>query len=273
MIADYELLQPLGQGANGRFYLARPPERLALDQQVAVKVVSGPIGEDPFRRVVNELRIFASVDSGHLVTLYDAGQEDGTLYYAMQYYPEGSLAAPVRPLDGPGVLRAVAGAARGAHDLHEAGVAHRNIKPGNILLADGGAKLSDLGLAKFMRPGQTVTRSGAVGDVEYLEPGIIRGERATRASDIWALGATLNRALTGRPIYPGLNDADILASLRRVLNERPTVDPAIPAGPAAVIASCLAADPADRPATAADLAQQLEDLARAAGSGTTAARP
>ncbi len=261
MIADYELLQPLGQGANGQFYLARPPDRLGVTQQVAVKVVSGPIDDDPFRRVVNELRIFASVHSKYLVTLYDAGQEDGTLYYAMEYYPEGSLAAPARQVDGPGILRAVADAARGAHDLHEAGVAHRNIKPGNILLVDGEARLSDLGLAKFMRPGQTVTRTGAVGDVEFLEPGIIRGERATRASDIWALGATLNRALTGRPVYPGLNQADTLASLRRVLNERPTVDPSIPPGPAAVVAACLAADPAERPATAADLAQRLDDLA------------
>ena len=260
-IADYELLRPLGQGVTGQFYLAQPPPRLGLDlAQVAVKVVRGPIGADPFKRVVNELRIFANTNSEYLVTLFDAGQEEGTLYYAMEYYPAGSLAAPAAPLDGPTVCAALADAARGAHALHEGGVAHRNIKPGNVLLADGRGRLSDLGLAKFMNPGQTVTRSGAVGEVEYLEPASVRGERATRATDIWALGATLHRVLTGRPIYPGLTGNDVLADLRRVLNERPTVDPGLPPGVAGLINDCLSADPADRPPTALDVANRLDQI-------------
>jgi serine/threonine protein kinase len=262
MIADYELLRPLGQGATGQFYLAQPPSRLGLDvDEVAVKVVRGPIGADPFKRVVNELRIFANTDSEYLVILYDAGQEEGGLYYAMRYYPAGSLGAPATALDGPTVCTVVADAARGAHALHEGGVAHRNIKPGNVLLVDGGrGRLSDLGLAKFMNPGQTVTRSGSVGEVEYLEPASVRGERATRATDIWALGATLHRVLTGRPIYPGLTGSDVLADLRRVLNERPTVDPGLPGGVAGLINDCLAVDPADRPATALDLANRLDEI-------------
>jgi eukaryotic-like serine/threonine-protein kinase len=262
MIADYELLRPLGQGVTGQFYLAHPPSRLGLQVgEVAVKVVRGPIGEDPFKRVVNELRIFASTNSEYLVTLYDAGQEEGSLYYAMQYYPAGSLAAPAAPLDAPGVCAALADAARGAHALHEGGVAHRNIKPGNVLLADGGrGRLSDLGLAKFMSPGQTVTRSGSVGEVEYLEPASVRGERATRATDVWALGATLHRVLTGRPIYPGLTGTDVLADLRRVLNERPTVDPSLPPGVAALVTDCLAADPAERPSTALEVATRLDEI-------------
>jgi serine/threonine protein kinase len=262
MIADYELQRPLGQGVTGQFYLAHPPSRLGLGVgEVAVKVVRGPIGADPFKRVVNELRIFANTNSEYLVTLYDAGQEEGSLYYAMQYYPGGSLAAPASRLDAPTVCAALADAARGAHALHEGGVAHRNIKPGNVLLADGSrGRLSDLGLAKFMSPGQTVTRSGAVGEVEYLEPAAVRGERATRATDIWALGATLHRVLTGRPIYPGLTGNDVLADLRRVLNERPTVDPNLPGGVARLVTDCLAVDPAERPATALDVANRLDEI-------------
>jgi len=105
-----------------------------------------------------------------------------------------------------------------------------------------------------------VTKSGSVGEVEYLEPASVRGERATRATDIWALGATLHRVLTGHPIYPGLTGTDVLADLRRVLNERPTVDPSLPAGVAALVTDCLAADPADRPATALDVANRLDQI-------------
>jgi serine/threonine protein kinase len=260
-IADYEIVQPLTGGGNGQFYLAKPPSRLELDtDQVAVKVVTGVIGEDPFKRIVNELRIFAAVRSDHLVTLYDAGQEESSIYYAMAYYPDGSLAEPAGQLAAKAIVHAVAEAARGAHDLHEAGVAHRNIKPGNVLLTNGSARLSDLGLAKFLAPGMTVTRSGAVGEVEFLEPGIIRGDRASRASDIWALGATLHRALTGNPIYPDLAPGDMLASLRRVLNDRPTIDPSLPADQAAFIAKCLAADPAGRPGTALAVADELDRI-------------
>jgi serine/threonine protein kinase len=261
-IADYELVRPLGRGETGQFYLAQPPERLELGRDnVAVKVVTGLIGEDPFKRVVKELRIFASVRSPYLVTLYDAGQEDSSLYYAMAYYPGGSLAAPAQPLSNGDKLRALADAARGAHDLHEAGIAHRNIKPGNVLISDGQARLSDLGLAKFIKPGMTVTRSGAVGDIEFLEPGVIRGERASRASDVWALGATLHRVLTGKPMYPELSKDNVLSSLRRVMNERPTLDPELPSDYRQLIADCVAPDPADRPPTALDLAERLDRLA------------
>lgn len=228
---------------------------------MAVKVVYGSIGADPFTRVVNELRMFAATNSQYLATLIDAGQEEGTLYYAMEYYPAGSLASPTGVVDAPTVCAALGDAARGAHALHEAGVVHRNIKPGNVLLASGGGgRLSDLGLAKFINPGQTVTKSSSVGEVEYLEPASVRGERATRATDIWALGATLHRVLTGQAIYPGLTGTDVLADLRRVLNERPTVDPNLPGGVARLVTDCLAADPADRPATALEVANRLDEI-------------
>jgi serine/threonine protein kinase len=211
-IADYEIVRPLSGGGNGQFYIAKPPKRLGLDaDEVAVKVVTGSVGDDPFQRIVNELRIFSAVQSDYLVTLLDAGQEEGSVYYA-------------------------------------------------ILLTNGSARLSDLGLAKFLAPGMTVTRTGAVGEIEFLEPGIIRGDRASRASDIWALGATLHRALTGKPIYPDLATDDMLASLRRVLNERPTLDPSLPATQSELIAQCLAADPASRPGTALAVANGLDGL-------------
>ena len=94
-IGDYELLEPLGEGNHGSFYTARPPARLGLDADlVAVKVMGAHATDKDFRRVANELRIFSSLRSEHLVDVYDAGHQDGQLFYAMGWYPDGSLAAP-----------------------------------------------------------------------------------------------------------------------------------------------------------------------------------
>ena len=139
-IADYELLDRLGAGNHGEFWLARPPTRLGLpaDVLVAVKVLGMRATENDFRRMANELRVHASVQSANLASVLDAGHQEGRLFYAMTYYPDGSLEHPARPLERRAVLRAVAGAARACHALHEVGVAHRDIKPGNILIDDKG---------------------------------------------------------------------------------------------------------------------------------------
>ena len=260
-IADYTLLRLLGEGNYGEFYLANPPERLKVPAEfVAVKVLAGRTTEDAFRRATKELRLFAAVQSPYLVTLYDAGQEDETFYYSMEYFPLGSLAVPARPMSRPDVLRAVANAARAAHALHEAGIVHRDIKPANIMVHERGAKLSDLGLAQLVAPGLTVTGMGPIGSVEFMDPGIMRGARASRASDIWSLGVTLHRALTGRGLYGELADDEPLLAMRKVLSNTPTVDPSLPPDAQELIMACLAPDPAKRPATALIVAEGIEAL-------------
>lgn len=266
-IADYEFVRPIGEGNYGEFYVARRPPRLPIDDElVAVKVLSGPTTEDTFRRATRELKLFASVRSPYLVALFDAGQEDGTFYYAMAYHPLGSLAAPARPLERAEVLRAVAHAARAADALHEAGVVHRDIKPANILLHDDGAHLSDLGLAQILNPGQTTTGVGSVTAVEYLDPAIVRGEPATRATDIYALGATLHRAASGVGIHGDLPDRDPLLALRRVLSQPPAIAPALDPAVAQIVSSCIDPDPARRPPTALVVAEAIDALPVAGAS-------
>ena len=126
------------------------------------------------------------------------------------------------------VLAAVADAARAAHALHEAGIAHNDIKPGNVMLHDGHAKLSDLGLSQLLTPGLTITGLGSTGSVEYLDPAVIRGEMPGRATDIFALGATLHRALTGTGLYGDLPTDNTMLAMRRVLSH-PAGDLAEPA--------------------------------------------
>jgi serine/threonine protein kinase len=260
-IADYELVRSLGAGNHGEFFLARPPARLGSgDEFVAVKVLAGATNEDTFRRATRELKAFAKVQSPYLVRLLDAGQDGDRFFYTIRYFPLGSLAAPARPLDRSETLAAVACAARAAHALHEAGIAHRGIKPGNVMLTDDGAQLGDLGLAQVLQPGATVTGIGPVGSVEYLDPVILNGQPASRATDIWSLGVTLHRALTGVGAYGELPDDDPLLAIRRVLSTEPTLSDRLSPDERAVVAGALAEDVAARPATAEAFAEQVDAL-------------
>ena len=262
-IADYRFIRRLGEGAHGEFYLAEPPSRLALGASyVAVKVLGGQTNEQALRRATRELRAFASVRCPYLVRLYDAGQDGGHFFYATDYFEEGSLANPKDPLGRDRVLEAVEHAARAAHALHEAGIVHGGIKPANVLLSPDGGRLSDLGLAQTLAPGMTVTSVGSVGAVEFMDPAILRGERGSRASDIWSLGATLHHALTGQGLYGPIPEDDPLVGVRRVLGHRPKLADGLRPEEARLIEACLAAEPKDRPPTAAAVADGVAALPR-----------
>src|SRR3954451_905149 len=141
-IADYVFVRPLGDGNHGTYHLAKPPGRLKLNSEyVVVKVLAGQTTADTFRRATRELKAFAAVRSSYLVRLFDAGQQGGTFFYAMEWLPKGSLAGPTEPLSRTEALRAVAHAARAAHDLHESGIVHRDINPDNVLIAADGGRL------------------------------------------------------------------------------------------------------------------------------------
>ncbi len=134
-IGDYVLLRELGRGVHGRVFLARAPARLGLDvEQVAVKVLAVPGSDTGFGAVAEELTAYADVGSERLLELYEVAMEGDTVYYAMRHEPHGSLAAPVREASRRQRLAAVGEAARAAHELHEAGIVHRAIKPGNVFL-------------------------------------------------------------------------------------------------------------------------------------------
>lgn len=260
-IADYTFVRSLGEGNHGQFFLAKPPPRLPVQAEyVAVKVLGGNINEDTFRRATRELRAFASVTSPHLVNLFDAGQEGPTLYYAMEYFPLGSLAIPSRPLNRQEIRRAIADAARGAHALHEVGVVHRDIKPANIMITEDGGKLSDLGLAQFLAPGLTVTGMGPIGSIEFMDPALMRGERASRGSDVWSLGVSLHRVLTGTSVYGELPETDPILALRKVLSTSASLHPSLDPMERELVQWCLALDPAERPSTAEEWADRIDQL-------------
>jgi serine/threonine protein kinase len=262
-IADYQFIRMLGAGNHGVYYLARRPERLGPGAElVAVKVLSGLSSQDTFRRATRELAAFAAVSSPDLVTLYDAGQQGEELYYSMEYFPGGSLGDPAQPAARQAALSAVAGAARAAHALHEAGIAHNDIKPGNVMLPDdGGGKLADLGLSRVLTPGMTVSGLGSTASVEYLDPAVLRGAAPSRASDIFALGATLHWALAGEGLYGELPADNALVAMRRVLSRQPVVSGALDPAARDLVSEAISEDPARRPPTAQALAGRVAALA------------
>lgn len=263
-IADYRLVRSLGEGNHGEFFLAETPERLGIDDEhVAVKVLTEMTVDDALRRMGRELKVFASVSSPYLVRLLDAGQDRDRLFYSLEYYPRGSLAQPTGQPDRAERLRAVVHACRAAHALHEAGVAHRGIKPANVLLHEDGAHLSDLGLAEVLSPGQTVTGVGPIAAVEYLDPGIIRGDAASRASDIWSLGVVLHWVLAGTGLYGDLTGVQPLAAVRTVLTTTPELSERLDRDERRVLEVALAPRPGDRPATADELGRLVADLGAA----------
>ncbi len=259
-VADYVFLERMGKGDGGSFYLAAPPARLEIDdERVVVKVFAAPTSDDAFRRATRELRASAAANSPYLVEIFDAGKDAARLYYAMRYVPGGSLDEPEVPLSTEDVIRAVAQAARGAHALHDVGVVHNGITPDNVLLGPDHAYLANPGLAQIIAPGQDVTSLGPVGQVEYLDPLLLTGGVGSRSSDIWSIGVTLHRAVSGQGIY-GEMPHDPLVAIRTVLTQPPAIDPSIPADLADIIQACLASDQAERPETALLLAEHLESL-------------
>jgi len=262
-IADYQVQRALGSGNTGRVYLARPPRRLGMSEEfVAVKVFNGPCLDPAYDRAVEELRVVSALESPYLARVFETGLDGSSFYYAMDYAVLGSLAAPGRPLSQSEVLLAVSHAASAAHVLHESGVAHAAIKPHNVLIGTRCALLSDIGLSRYLRPGLTMTGVATSGSVEYLDPLILTGGSPSRSSEVWALGATLHRALAGVGLYGELSDSEPLLAIRRVMSAHPTIDQDLSPGTFALIESCLDV-PERRLRTASDLARRLTDLARA----------
>ena len=262
-IADYKFIRPLGAGSHGVFYLAYAPKRLPVAAElVAVKVLSGGSSQDVFRRAHRELAAFAAVSSPYLVSLYDAGQQGKEVFYSMEYLSGGSLAMPTEPPDRGTALTAIAHAARAAHALHEAGIAHRDIRPGNILLHPGGGKLADLGLSHVLSPGITITWMGPKVDIGYLDPCLLQGGRPSRASDVFSLGATLHYAMVGEGLYGSLPADDPVLAMRRVVSHPPVISARLNPDVREIVARSTAADPNQRPATALQFAEQIEEFAR-----------
>src|SRR5215210_3186620 len=205
VFAGHRIETVAGRGGMGVVYRAT---QLALDRTVALKVIApGLIEDDSMRsRFVRESKVAASIDHPNVIPIYYAGEEDGVAYIAMRYVRGDDLRSLVRTegaLEPRRAASIVAQVGTALDAAHGAGLVHRDVKPGNVLLGAGDhVYLTDFGLSKHAVSVGGETRSGHwVGTLDYVAPEQIRGERLDARADVYALGCLLLFALTGCPPY------------------------------------------------------------------------
>lgn len=265
----YRILAPLGQGGMAQVFRARD-ER--LQREVAVKIVdltsSDPGSAERFHR---EAIATARLNHPGIVTIFDAGSDGHSAYLVMELLPGRSVAEILRD-SGPFAPReAVRIAGRVAQALvatHAIGVVHRDIKPANIMVGDDFVKLLDFGIALLVQDAESHLTAPAttLGTAAYMSPEQARGERATPASDVYALGGVLMAMLTGRPPFPG--DQAVQVAGRHITEAPPVLADLRPDAGASLsdlVARMLAKDPAARPRTV-DVATALSHLELNLGS-------
>jgi serine/threonine-protein kinase len=227
--AGHRVLGVIGRGGMSVVYLA---EHIGLGRKVALKLLGPELAEDDaFReRFIRESRITAGLDHPNIVTVYDAGEADGVLFISMRYVQgidlERMLRAETR-LEPGRAVSLISQAAAALDVAHAAGLVHRDVKPGNILLASDPrsspdrAFLSDFGVTKRLDTGAGITRTGQfVGTVDYVSPEQIKGGDVDGRADVYSLGCVLYRCLTGEVPFP--RDTEV-ATIYAQLQDPPPV--------------------------------------------------
>lgn len=267
----YRLEGLIGHGGMSIVYRA---QHLKLERTVALKLLAPELSDDEsFReRFTRESRLAAALDHPNVIPIYEAGDEDGVFFIAMRYVPGSNLKTLLHnegPLDAVravSIIGQVASALNAAHDLK--GLVHRDVKPANILIADGqGADdaphvyLSDFGIAK-QRSSSVLTKTGMfVGTADYASPEQIEGKELDRRADIYSLGCVLYECLTGNPAYE--KDSEVALMYAHLLEPPPSlkkIRPDLPPEIDDVLAKAMAKSRDERYETTRDFSSALRGV-------------
>jgi serine/threonine protein kinase len=263
----YEIGERLGSGGMSSVHQATD---LILERTVAVKILAEHLSDDErfvarFRR---EALAVAKLIHPNIVQVYDTGVDEGRHYIVMEYVQGRSGAQILQkqgPLDAETTAEIGAQACAGLDYAHRRGIIHRDVKPGNLMIVGGPVgggemtvKLTDFGIARAVEQTRITQVGSVVGTAAYLSPEQVRGEEATPATDVYALGVVLYQFLTGRLPYEGSSLAELAV---RQQNERPlppsTYNDEVPETLGAAVLRALEGDPSRRYASASELAGGL----------------
>jgi serine/threonine protein kinase len=284
-LGPYQVLGVIGAGGMGEVYKGRDTR---LNRTVAIKVLPRHLSEraDLRQRFEREARAIASLDHPHICALYDIGREQDIDFLVMQYLEGETLSQRLKrgPLPTEEVFRCAIEIVGGLGQAHGKGVIHRDLKPGNIMLTQTGAKLLDFGLAKLtggtrapsrVLPSvrgsarstlESLTEEGMLlGTLEYMAPEQLEGKDADPRTDIFTLGVVIYEMATGRKAFEGDSRASIMA---KILTAQPppmaTIEPVTPPELDRVVQKCLAKKPEERWLSAAEVTSELQEIAETA---------
>ncbi|HKF45070.1 MAG TPA: protein kinase, partial [Thermoanaerobaculia bacterium] len=274
-LGPYEIVGVLGAGGMGEVYRARDTR---LGRDVAIKVLPGEFSSDRERvaRFELEARSASALDHPNIISIYDIGSADSTLYIAMQYVEGRTLREMLAGgmLPAKKVLDIAVQIAEGLAKAHAAGIVHRDLKPENVMVSkDGFVKILDFGLAKLTAPqsgeqvsemptAMTDTRPGLVmGTVGYMSPEQAAGKPLDFRSDQFSFGSILYEISTGKRAFQRDTTAETLTA---IIREEPepvgAINPKAPAPLRWIVERCLAKDPEERFGTTRDLARDLASI-------------
>jgi len=270
----YQLGNRIAIGGMGEVWQATD---LVIERTVAIKILKDEYLGDPgfLERFRAEARHAALVNHEGIANVYDYGEEDGSAFLVMELVPGEALSALIereRALPVDKVLDIVAQTAAALHAAHSAGLVHRDIKPGNLLITpDGRVKITDFGIARIADQVPLTATGQVMGTVQYLSPEQASGKPASPATDIYSLGIVAYEALAGKRPFTG--ESQVAIAMAQINDAPPDLPPSIPEPVRNLVYSSIAKNPKHRPASAQHLARAAQMLRRGDVAGAAAAVP
>jgi serine/threonine protein kinase len=259
----YQLSSRVAIGGMGEVWQATD---LVIGRTVAIKILKDEYLGDPgfLERFRAEARHAALVNHEGIANVFDYGEEDGSAFLVMELVPGEALSTILereRVLSSDRVLDIVAQTANALHAAHSAGLVHRDIKPGNLLITpEGKVKITDFGIARIADQVPLTATGQVMGTVQYLSPEQASGHPASPTTDIYSLGIVAYEALAGRRPFTG--ESQVAIAMAQINEAPPELAVTISEPVRNLVYSCIAKNPADRPASAAHLARAAQALRR-----------
>jgi serine/threonine-protein kinase len=257
----YRLVKRIAIGGMGEVWEAKDDVIL---RSVAIKILKPEYMGDPgfLERFRTEARLAAKVSHEGIADVYDYGEDSGNAYLVMELVPGESLATILdreKSLAPNRVLDIVSQTARALHEAHMAGLVHRDIKPGNLLITPNGeVKITDFGIARVADQVSLTATGQVMGTVQYLAPEQATGKPATPSTDVYSLGVVAYEAISGKRPFSG--ETQMAIALAQINEPPPALAEAIDESIRNLIFDCLQKRPAERVASAFDLAQRADEL-------------